>query len=145
MPPGQLTKRDVHSLLPFTDVVLKLELRGRDLRVALEHGLAQTDREGGGFLQVSGVRVVWDPRRAAGGRVVSVAVAGRALGDDTVYSVAVPSYLVRGGDGYAAFARGKVLVDESSGPQVAQIVMDAIVARGAIAPATDGRIATTAR
>jgi 5'-nucleotidase len=145
VPPGPLTKRDVHSLLPFTDVVMKLELRGRDLRSALEHGLAQTDREGGGFLQVSGVRVVWDPRRAAGGRVVSLAIGGRSLADDTVYSVAVPSYLVRGGDGYTAFARGQIVVDESSGPQVAQIVMDAIVTRGAIAPVTDGRIATTAR
>jgi 5'-nucleotidase len=145
VPPGPLTKRDVHSLLPFTDVVLKLELRGRDLRTALEHGLAQTDRAGGGFLQVSGVRVVWDPHQAAGGRVVSLAVGGRSLADDTVYSVAVPSYLVRGGDGYTAFARGKIVVDESSGPQVAQIVMDAIVARGTIAPATDGRIAMSAR
>jgi 2',3'-cyclic-nucleotide 2'-phosphodiesterase (5'-nucleotidase family) len=145
VPAGPLTKRDVHSLLPFTDVVLKLELRGRDLRSALEHGLAQTDREGGGFLQVSGVRVVWDPRRAAGQRVVSITVGGRPLDDDTPYSVAVSSYLVRGGDGYAAFARGKVLIDETSGPQVAQIVMDAIVARGTITPVTDGRITASAR
>ena len=76
---------------------------------------------------------------------MSLVIGGRSLADDTVYSVAVPSYLVRGGDGYTAFGRGKVLVDESSGPQVAQIVMDAIVARGTIAPATDGRIATSAR
>jgi 5'-nucleotidase len=145
VPAGPLTKRDVHSLLPFTDVVLKLELRGRDLRSALEHGLAQTDREGGGFLQVSGVRVVWDPRRAAGQRVVSITVGGRPLDDDTPYSVAVSSYLVRGGDGYTAFARGKVLIDETSGPQVAQIVMDAIVARGTITPVTDGRITASAR
>jgi len=60
--------------------------------------------------------------------------------DDAIYTIAVPSYLVRGGDGFTAFARGRVVVDETSGPQVAQIVMDAIVARGAIAPATDGRI-----
>jgi 5'-nucleotidase / UDP-sugar diphosphatase len=145
VPTGPLTKRDVHSLLPFTDVVMKLELRGRDLRAALEHGLAQTGREGGGFLQVSGVRLVWDPRLAAGQRVVSVAVGGRALEDETIYSVAVPSYLVRGGDGYTAFGRGKILISESSGPQVAQIVMDAIVARRAIAPAVDGRIATSSR
>ena len=145
VPAGPLTKRDVRSLLPFTDVVLKLELRGRDLRSALEHGLAQTDREGGGFLQVSGVRVVWDPRRAAGQRVVSISVGGRPLDDEAPYSVAVPSYLVRGGDGYTAFARGKVLIDESSGPQVAQIVMDAIVARGTITPVTDGRITAGAR
>jgi len=140
VPPGPLTKRDVHSLLPFTDVVMKLELRGRDLRAALEHGLAQTDRVGGGFLQVSGIRFVWDPKREPGRRVVSATVGGRVLEDDGAYTVAVPSYLVRGGDGYTAWARGRALVDGTSGPQVAQIVMDAIVARGAIAPATDGRI-----
>jgi 2',3'-cyclic-nucleotide 2'-phosphodiesterase (5'-nucleotidase family) len=145
VPPGPLSKRDLHGLLPFTDVVLKLEMRGRDLRAALEHGLAQTDRIGGGFLQVSGIRLVWDPRLAAGRRLVSAAVGGRALEDETTYTVAVPGYLVRGGDGFTAFARGRVLVDESSGPQVALLVMDAIVARGTIAPVTDGRIATVAR
>ena len=141
VPPGPLTKRDVRGLLPFPDVVLKVELRGRDLRAALEHGLAQTDREGGGFLQVSGIRLVWDPRRPAGQRVVSVTVGARALADETTYTVAAPSYLVRGGDGYTAFGRGTVLINESSGPPIAQLVMDAIVARGSIAPALDGRIA----
>jgi len=86
------------------------------------------------------MRFVWDPQLSPGQRLVSASVGSRPLDDNAVYTVAVPSYLVRGGDGYTAFARGRVLVDETSGPQVAQIVMNAIVARGAIAPATDGRI-----
>jgi 2',3'-cyclic-nucleotide 2'-phosphodiesterase (5'-nucleotidase family) len=61
VPLGPLTARDVRGLLPFTDVVLKLGLRGRDLKAALAHGLAQTDREGGSFLQVSSARLMWDP------------------------------------------------------------------------------------
>ncbi len=133
------------NLLPFTDVVLKLELRGRDLRAALEHGLSQTDREGGGFLQVSGVRLAWDPRQPVGQRIVSATVGGGPLDEETTYSVAVPSYLVRGGDGYTAFARGRVVISEASGPQVAQLILDAIIARGTIAPTTDGRIATSSR
>jgi 5'-nucleotidase len=145
VPAGPLTKRDIHGLLPFTDVVLKLELRGRDLRAALEHGLSQTDREGGGFLQVSGVRLAWDPRQPAGQRIVSATVGGGPLDEETTYSVAVPSYLVRGGDGYTAFARGRVVISEASGPQVAQLILDAIIARGTIAPTTDGRIATSSR
>jgi 2',3'-cyclic-nucleotide 2'-phosphodiesterase (5'-nucleotidase family) len=145
VPAGPLTRRDVHALLPFTDVVMKLEMRGRDVRAALEHGLAQTDREGGGFLQISGIRLIWNPQRSAGQRVVSATVGGRPLEDEAVYSVAVPGYLVRGGDGYTAFARAKVVIDETSGPQVARTILDAIVARGTIAPATDGRIATSSR
>jgi 2',3'-cyclic-nucleotide 2'-phosphodiesterase (5'-nucleotidase family) len=90
VPPGPLTRRDVLALLPFTDMVLKLEMRGVDLRAALEHGLAQTDREGGGFLQLSGVRLVWDSRLPAGRRIADVTVGGRPLADETAYTVAVP-------------------------------------------------------
>ena len=140
VPPGPLTKRDVHSLLPFTDVVLKLEMRGRDLRAALEHGLAQADREGGGFLQLSGVRLVWDPRLPVGRRIVDASVGNRPLADDAVYTVAVPSYLVRGGDGFTAFARAAIIIGGTSGPQVAQLVLDALTAHGEIAPSIDGRI-----
>ena len=145
VPPGPLTRRDVLSLLPFTDMVVKLEIRGADLRAALEHGLAQTDRVGGGFLQLSGARLVWDPRLAPGRRIVDVSVGGKPLADDAAYSVAVPGYLVRGGDGYTVFGRAKTIVDAESGPQVSQVVIDAIAARGEIAPATDGRINRTVR
>jgi len=145
VPPGPLTRRDVLSLLPFTDMVVKLELRGADLREALEHGLAQTDRVGGGFLQISGARVVWDPRLAPGRRIVDVSVAGKPLADDHAYTVAVPGYLVRGGDGYTVFGHAKTIVDAESGPQVSQVVIDAIAARAEIAPALDGRIGRAAR
>jgi 5'-nucleotidase / UDP-sugar diphosphatase len=145
VPPGLLTRRDVLSLLPFTDMVVKLEMRGADLRAALEHGLAQTDRVGGGFLQLSGARVVWDPRLAPGRRIVDVSVRGKPLADDAVYTVAVPGYLVRGGDGYTVFAHAKTIVDAESGPQVSQVVIDAIAARAEIAPAVDGRIVRAVR
>ena len=145
VPPGPLTRRDVLSLLPFTDMVVKLEMRGADLRAALKHGLAQTDRVGGGFLQLSGARVVWDPRLAPGRRIVDVSVTGKPLADDAAYTVAVPGYLVRGGDGYTVFAHAKTIVDAESGPQVSQVVIDAIAARADIAPAVDGRIGRAVR
>ena len=145
VPPGPLTRRDVLSLLPFTDMVVKLEMRGADLRAALEYGLAQTDRVGGGFLQLSGARVVWDPRLVPGRRIVDVSVTGKPLADDAAYTVAVPGYLVRGGDGYTVFAHAKTIVDAESGPQVSQVVIDAIAARAEIAPAVDGRIGRALR
>jgi 5'-nucleotidase / UDP-sugar diphosphatase len=145
VPPGPLTRRDVLSLLPFTDMVVKLEMRGADLRAALEHGLTQTDRVGGGFLQLSGARVVWDPRLAPGRRIVDVSVTGKPLADDAAYTVAVPGYLVRGGDGYTVFAHAKTIVDAESGPQVSRVVIDAIAARAEIAPAVDGRIGRAVR
>ena len=140
LPAGPITKRDVLSLLPFTNVVMKLEMRGRDLRRALEEGLAQAERLGGGFLQVSGLRVAWDPRRPAGERVVELQVGGQAVDDGRAYTVAAPNYVVRGGDGFTAFRDARVLVNEQSGPQLSDLVLDGLVARKTIAPRVDGRI-----
>src|SRR5574341_624881 len=140
VPAGPLTKRDVMSLLPFTNVVLKLEMSGREVRAALERALAQADHQGGGFLQVSGMRLAWDPRRPAGRRIVSAEARGASLADATLYTVAVPGYLWRGGDGFTEFAAAKVLVGEESGPNLTQLLLDAIARRGAIAPQVDGRL-----
>ena len=145
VPPGPLTRRDVLSLLPFADTVVKLEMRGAELRAALEHGLAQTDRVGGGFLQLSGARIVWDPKLPPGRRIVDVSVGDKPLADETRYTVAVPGYLVRGGDGYTVFGRASMIIDAESGPQVSQVLLDAIAARGQIAPALDGRIGRVSR
>lgn len=144
VPAGALTKRDVHALLPFANVVVKLSLGGADLRRALERGLAQADHEAGGFLQVSGVRLVWDPERLAGSRLLRVEVGGAPLAADAVYTVAVPDYLFRGGDGFTEFAAARALVGEESGPPLADLVLDAIAARGTIAPEVDGRIQRSA-
>jgi 2',3'-cyclic-nucleotide 2'-phosphodiesterase (5'-nucleotidase family) len=115
-------------------------MTGRDLRRALEHGLAQTDRQGGGFLQLSGARIAWDPARPAGSRVVRAEVGGAPLDDGRTYTVAVNDYLYRGGDGFAAFAGARVLVDEQSGPALTTMVVDAVAAEGTVAPRVEGRI-----
>ena len=143
LPAGSLTQGDVGELLPFVNVVMKLEMTGRELSRVLEHGLAQVDHQGGGFLQVSGVRLVWDPARSAGARLVQAEVGGRPLAEATVYTVAVLDYLYRGGDGYAEFGRAKVLVNRESGPQLGDLVLDAITRRGTIAPVVDGRLRRT--
>jgi 2',3'-cyclic-nucleotide 2'-phosphodiesterase (5'-nucleotidase family) len=121
-------------------VVVKLAMSGAELARALEHGLAQADREAGGFLQVSGVRLTWDPRRPAGSRIVSAEIGGVPLAAEGTYTVGVPSYLFHGGDGFVEFGRAKVLVSEESGPQLADLVLDAIARRGTIAPEVDARL-----
>jgi hypothetical protein len=52
----------------------------------------------------------------------------------------VLDYLYRGGDGFVEFARATVLVSRESGPQLGDLVLDAIASREAIAPAVDGRL-----
>ena len=144
LPPGPLTRRDVYTLLPFTNAVMKIEITGLALRQSLEHSLAQADNQGGGFLQVSGVQVSYDGRRAGGGRIVAVEIGGKALDPNARYTVAIPTYVANGGDGHTAFRGAKVLIGAESGPDLATLVLRAIEARQTIAPRIEGRLRAVA-
>jgi 5'-nucleotidase len=140
VPAGPLTKRDVHALLPFTNAVMKLAVSGARLRETLEQGLAGLERGGGGYLQLSGLRVTYDPQQPIGQRVVTVEVNGAPLDPAQIYTLAVVDYVAGGGDGITALRDARVLVDAVSGPQLADVVLDAIVSGGTISPKIDGRL-----
>ena len=140
IPAGQLSKKDVHSLLPFLNVLVKLEVTGTTLLSALERSVHALPQESGGFLQVSGLTVTFDPRRAPGERVVRVLVGGSPLDPQRRYTVATNSYLARGGDGYAMLTSARVLIGPADGPGLAEVLVDAIERAGVIEPHVDGRI-----
>ena len=145
VPPGPLTRRDVVAFLPFGNVAVALELTGRELREALEHGVARWEREAGAFLQVSGLALSFDPSRPAGQRVVSVDVGGTPLEPERRYTAAVADYIARGGDGFTAFQKARVLVDAASGPLLTDVLLQAIAAQHTLAPRVDGRIHAVGR
>ena len=106
----------------------------------LEHGVSDSALGKGGFLQVSGVQVSYDGRRAAGSRIVAVEIGGRPVDPDARYTVAVPNYVAQGGDGHTAFRTARVVVGAESGPDLAALVLRAIETRQTITPRIEGRI-----
>lgn len=142
--PGPLTRKDILSILPFENPIVKVEITGRVLRLAIEYGLARIaeDREDGRFPQVSGMQFRYDPRRPPGSRVLAIAVHGKPLIDDRVYTLTTSTYLLNGGDGYAMLKDLKLLLAPEDASVAATVLMDYIGGRE-IAPATDGRIVST--
>ncbi len=140
VPEGALTRRDVAGLLPFHNVVVVLEVTGRRLREALEHGLVERERAGGGFLQVSGLTATFDPSRPAGDRIVAIEVGGAPLAPERRYRAAIIDFVAHGGDATPAFRDARVVVGETSGPLLADVVTRAITTAGTIAPRVDGRL-----
>jgi 5'-nucleotidase len=138
-PAGPLRRGDVLRILPFANKVVKLEVTGETLRAALENGLSQVERTAGRFPQVSGMRVVFDPAKPAGSRLVSVEIRGKALEAQERYALATFEFLQGGGDGYDMLARAKVLLRAENGPMDSDLVLERL-ARGPIAPEVDGRI-----
>jgi 2',3'-cyclic-nucleotide 2'-phosphodiesterase (5'-nucleotidase family) len=141
--PGTLTRRDVNTVLPFLNVLVKLEVPGTVLREVLERGVAAYPRESGGFLQVSGLTLAFDPARPPGQRLVRVLVGREPLDPVRRYTLATNSYLAAGGDGYAMLVSAKPLVFPQDGPGLAETLVEAIERAREIAPEVEGRITRT--
>lgn len=141
-PPGtELTRKDIPTELPFGNVTEVVEPSGADPLELLENGVSQVEDKTGRFLQASGLRFTYDPSKPAGTRVVLVEVGGEPLDPTRTYRVATNDFMLAGGDGDAAFARGRVIIDASGGTLMTTTVMDYITALGGeISPAVEGRV-----
>ncbi len=127
--PGTLTKRDILSMLPFNNPVVKIEISGKTLREALEHGVARSaeDAEPGRFPQVSGLTYKFDTSRPAGSRIIEAKIAGVPINDNKNYTLAATSFIaLSGGDGYEMFKNGRVLTDLDKVQKDAEILENAI-------------------
>ena len=139
-PAGPLTRHTLVEIHPFGNTVCKVAVTGRVLLEALNHGVGRLPNTAGQFPQVSGLRLRVDPRGPPGDRVRDVTVDGRPLEAARTYSLAIPDFLLLGGDGYSMFGDRQVLVGPESGPLMVSALEQYVAARGEIAPVVEGRI-----
>ena len=138
----ELTRKDILTELPFGNATILMELSGADLRAALENGVSQVEDKAGRFPQIAGMTMTYDPKAAAGSRVVEAKVGGVPLDPARIYKVATNDYMAGGGDGYATLRNGNLLIDTSGATLMATMVMNHIEALGTVSPEADGRIRT---
>ncbi|KPJ15628.1 Protein 5NUC [Papilio machaon] len=111
--PTNITKGDLLGVMPFEGILVTAEMSGTVLLQMLEYGVSNYDPLDypGEFLQVSGIKVVFDLRRPSGSRIVK-AEARCGLCDipsysdikpDQIYKIIMPNFLAQGGDGYWMF------------------------------------------
>ena len=125
-PAGEFSERSLADLLPFGDRIFALTLTGKELRWVLEVSASALTREEGddydpsarlhkgSFLQVSGLKVVYDlsapPTLMKDDRVVTLGSRLKSLSvlkdgrwrdieDGESYTVATTGWMVNGGDG----------------------------------------------
>ena len=135
-----LTRRDVLGELPFGNKLFVIELTGAQLKAALENGLWFAGKPNGRFAQLSGLRVRADRKAVPGRRITSITVAGHPIDPARRYKVATNGFMASGKEGYDVLKEAKVLLGETDGPLVSNVVMAYIRKRGVIAPKTEGRI-----
>jgi 5'-nucleotidase len=143
IPAGDLTRRDILSILPFNNPIVKVEVIGATVRSMLEHGVSQSGGEStqpGRFPQISGLRFVYDPSRKPGERVTEITIGGKPLDEKKSYTVALSSFLIGGGDGYDMFKNARELTKPEEKLIDSEVLAKAISSVKSIAPVVEGRI-----
>jgi 5'-nucleotidase len=139
-PAGPLTRRTLVAMHPFGNTICKISLSGRVLAQALESGVSRLPAQAGQFPQVSGLTMTVDRSAPAGNRVRDVKVNGQPLDPNRTYTLAIPDFVLKGGDNYSMFAGQKVLVGAESGNLLVTALEKHIASRGEITQQVDGRI-----
>ncbi|MGL4637581.1 MAG: bifunctional metallophosphatase/5'-nucleotidase [Beijerinckiaceae bacterium] len=137
---SKITRRDILTELPFGNATSMVEVTGKDIKDALENGVSQIDNRAGRFPQVSGMVVTVDTKAAVGSRIASITIAGKPIDPAAWYKVATNDFMVGGGDGYGALARGRVIIGKTDGKLMASVVMSHIRQAGNVQAKIDGRI-----
>ncbi|XP_069371685.1 5'-nucleotidase [Paralichthys olivaceus] len=143
---GSITMEDLISVLPFGGTFDLVQLRGSTLRKAFEHSVRRYGQSTGEFLQVSGFHVEFDLSKPPGRRVTSLRILCtecrvphyQPVEDETVYTVVLTSYMVKGGDGFDMIQNE--IVKYNSGDLDISVVSRFIGKRKKVYPPVEGRI-----
>ncbi|MEK7233667.1 MAG: bifunctional UDP-sugar hydrolase/5'-nucleotidase [Elusimicrobiota bacterium] len=100
IPAGPVTLRSIYSVMPFDNALVKLNMRGSDLRAVFDYGVGMAK-----IAQISGASIEYDRLKPAGERLASITVGGAPLEDAKTYSIATVDFLTIGGDDYSVFDR----------------------------------------
>ncbi|XP_067338888.1 5'-nucleotidase isoform X2 [Channa argus] len=141
-----ITMEDLISVLPFGGTFDLVKLKGSTLRKAFEHSVRRHGQGTGEFLQVSGFRVEFDLSKRPGHRVQSLSILCtkcrvpeyKAVQDEAVYKVVLPSYMVTGGDGFSMI-RDETLKHDSGDLDIT-VVSNYISKRTQVYPSVEERI-----
>jgi 5'-nucleotidase len=140
---GRLTMRDVLSILPFKNKLVKIQVTGALLREALENGVSSVadDAQPGGFPQVSGIQFSYDASRHPGDRIVDLKVNGQSVSPSKKYSLTTTTFIAfDGGDGYTMFKGAPILTAPERTLLDSEALRRAIPPGKPIAPKIEGRI-----
>jgi 2',3'-cyclic-nucleotide 2'-phosphodiesterase/3'-nucleotidase len=98
VPAGEITAGILYEVMPFDNTLYTMKLLGADVKANIEHGIMNEDI---GWIQISGVRVTYNPGAEVGNRIISMVLEdGTPVEMDKYYTVVTNDFMFTGGDKY---------------------------------------------
>lgn len=107
--------KDIVLTFPFEDPCVVISVTGQEILDALENGVSKLPSLEGRFVQVSGIKYSFCIDSSP--RIVSVAIDGKPLELEKIYSCATLGYMAEGYDGFKSLQvpKERQIVDDEQG------------------------------
>ncbi|MDD8040695.1 MAG: 5'-nucleotidase C-terminal domain-containing protein [Thermotogota bacterium] len=138
IPVGDITIKDIYTVLPFDNTVVVVEATGKQIWDAIEHGISVYPGAAGQFLQVSGVSYTFDASKEPYQRLVSVEYNGAPIEMDRKFRLVANDFLTGGGDKFLMLKECKELVRTKS--YLRDAFLEYFQKNPVISPQLEGRI-----
>ncbi len=137
VPAGPITARDVNTVFPFGNLIVVQEITGQALLDALEVGFSLYPETNGGFPQIGGMTVTFDPAKDAGSRITELLIGGEPVDVEKTYTLATNDFLAAGGDNYVSLGEFPVTMYLGA---MDELIVNYLKDHSPVAPEVEGRI-----
>ena len=100
---GNITMNDMITVFPYGNTIMVKEIKGSDVKAALEHGVNEYPNEKGGFPHTAGITFTLNAYKEVGNRISDIKVNGEPIDLNKTYTVVTNDFMAAGGDGYDMF------------------------------------------
>uniref|UniRef100_A0A6B0VEZ0 5'-nucleotidase n=1 Tax=Ixodes ricinus TaxID=34613 RepID=A0A6B0VEZ0_IXORI len=147
---GIIRRRDIMAAMPFESSLVVLTMNGTQLRQMFVHGISKftwyNDPEGS-FLQVSGMRVVYDFKNTNSSEIVTLEILCancsipkyEPVDPDETYKIVTTSFIAGGGDGFK-FDKEVLQSKETEGRMDVEVFTDYVRKMSPIKTPEEGRV-----
>lgn len=134
---GNITRRDIVDVFPFSNTIVTKELTGAQIKDVLEHGVKLYPEKSSAFLQVGGISYYFNPKQKEGEKITNIQKEGKPLDLNKKYVVATNDYIASGGDEFPCFSKEPILKEFGN---LESAVIEYIEYKKEISKNVDGRI-----
>lgn len=100
---GDITMNDMITVFPYGNTTMVKEIKGSDVKAALEHGVSEYPNEKGGFPHTAGITFTLNAYEEVGNRISDIKVNGEPIDFNKMYTVVTNDFMAAGGADYTMF------------------------------------------
>lgn len=101
---GKITKKDIFEMMPYTNKIISMDLKGIDIIKAIEHSL---NRKSKSILLVSGLKYRYKQNLKGQRILVECLFKNKPVDKNRIYRISTSGFLANGGNHFTMFKNGK--------------------------------------